>query len=66
MKYHLISGGCGFVGKNMVKRLYSTTNDRIVFIDNLLVGKHPSTWLDVEKTKNIKDIEKWVEETYCR
>ena len=22
MKTHLISGGCGFVGRNMVKRLY--------------------------------------------
>ena len=57
MKYHLISGGCGFVGRNMVKRIYSTTNDRIVFIDNLLVGPHPSEWLPVEKTGDIKDIE---------
>lgn len=57
MKYHLISGGCGFVGRNMVKRLYNTTNDRIVFIDNLLVGKHPSEWLSVPKTGDIKDIE---------
>ena len=46
MKTHLISGGCGFVGRNMVKRLYNTTNDRILFIDNLSVGKHPSEWLE--------------------
>jgi UDP-glucose 4-epimerase len=57
MKIHLVSGGCGFVGRNMVKRLYRTTNDTILFIDNLMVGTHPSTWLDVPKTKDINDIE---------
>ena len=35
MKTHLISGGCGFVGRNMVQRLYKNTTDRILFIDNL-------------------------------
>ncbi len=35
MKTHLISGGCGFVGRNIVKRLYKNTEDRILFIDNL-------------------------------
>ena len=39
MKNHLISGGCGFVGRNMVKRLYKTTKDRILFIDNLSVER---------------------------
>ncbi len=47
MKTHLVSGGCGFVGKNMVRRLYASTKDRIIFVDNLLVGKDPETWLDV-------------------
>ena len=47
MKNHLISGGCGFVGRNMVKRLYRSTQDRIVFVDDLSVGTDPSTWLDV-------------------
>ncbi|HMP32339.1 MAG TPA: NAD-dependent epimerase/dehydratase family protein, partial [Saprospiraceae bacterium] len=45
MKTHLVSGGCGFVGRNMVKRLYNTTNDQILFIDDLSVGTHPNTWL---------------------
>jgi UDP-glucose 4-epimerase len=45
MKTHLISGGCGFVGRNMVKRLYNTTLDRVIFVDDLSVGTHPSTWL---------------------
>ncbi len=49
MKFHLISGGCGFVGRNMVQRIYKTTNDAVVFIDNLLVGKHPSEWLGLPR-----------------
>ena len=56
MKNHLISGGCGFVGKNMVKRLYNTTSDTILFIDNLSVGTHPSTWLDKPAVKEIKNL----------
>lgn len=51
MKFHLVSGGCGFVGRNMVKRLYRTTDDRIIFVDNLSVGTHPSTWLDEAQTR---------------
>lgn len=46
MKTHLISGGCGFVGRNMVKRLFATTKDNILFIDDLSVGTHPTTWLE--------------------
>ena len=57
MKTHLVSGGCGFVGKNMVRRLYNTTNDRILFIDDLSVGTHPKTWLDAPFQKNIEEIE---------
>ena len=57
MKTHLVSGGCGFVGKNMVRRLFSTTNDRIIFIDDLSVGTHPKTWLEEPHQKNIKEIE---------
>ena len=57
MKIHLVSGGCGFVGRNMVKRLYRTTQDKILFIDNLMVGTHPSTWLDVPKVRQIDDME---------
>ncbi len=47
MNYHLITGGCGFVGRNFVKRLYRTTSDTIFFIDDLSVGTHPSTWLPI-------------------
>ena len=56
MKTHLISGGCGFVGRNMVKRLYNNTQDRILFIDNLSVGKHPSEWLEIPLKKTVKSL----------
>lgn len=46
MKIHLVSGGCGFVGRNMVKRLLSTTNDHIFMVDDLSIGRHPSEWLE--------------------
>ncbi len=62
MKIHLVSGGCGFVGRNMVKRLYQTTTDTILFIDNLLVGTHPSTWLDAEKVGDNADAEVYGED----
>ncbi len=57
MKIHLVSGGCSFIGRNMVKRLYQTTSDTILFIDNLLTGEqHPSNWLDLEKVGENQDI----------
>jgi len=54
MNYHLITGGCGFVGRNFVKRLHQSTNDTIFFVDDLSVGTHPSTWLPIG-TKNRKN-----------
>ncbi len=57
MKIHLVSGGCGFVGKNMVKRLLKTTDDAILVIDDLSVGTHPNTWLDIPLKRKIEDIE---------
>jgi nucleoside-diphosphate-sugar epimerase len=45
-KIHLVSGGCGFVGRNMVKRLLNTTKDRIFMVDDLSIGRHPSEWLE--------------------
>lgn len=56
MKIHLVSGGCGFVGRNMVKRLYQTTNDTILFIDNLSTGEPPATWLGVEQVGKNEDM----------
>ncbi len=57
MKMHLVSGGCGFVGRNMVKRLLSTTNDRVFVVDDLSIGTHPSTWLHEFTSKMSGDLE---------
>lgn len=45
MSIHLVSGACGFVGRNIVKRLLSTTDDSIFMADDLSIGLHPSEWL---------------------
>lgn len=57
MKIHLISGACGFVGRNMVKRVYRTTPDTIFAVDDLSIGTHPSTWMDYSKSGRIGDVE---------
>lgn len=62
MKNHLISGGCGFVGRNMVKRLYNTTQDRILFVDDLSVGTGPSNWLGLPKVKEDGALSIWGED----
>ncbi|MCO5276351.1 MAG: NAD-dependent epimerase/dehydratase family protein [Saprospiraceae bacterium] len=62
MKVHLVSGGCGFVGRNMVKRLYKTTQDKVFFIDDLSVGTDPSTWLDQAFLKEINGIKVYGED----
>jgi UDP-glucose 4-epimerase len=47
MNIHLVSGGCGFVGRNLVKRLLKTTNDILFVIDDLSAGTpSPDAWLD--------------------
>ncbi|SFC31349.1 Nucleoside-diphosphate-sugar epimerase [Flexibacter flexilis DSM 6793] len=48
MKFHLVSGACGFVGRNLVKRLLKITDDYIVMVDDLSTGTHPSTWLPAQ------------------
>ncbi len=57
MKIHLVSGGCGFVGRNVVRRLLQTTNDHIFVVDDLSIGRHPSQWLDNFTGKMNKDME---------
>lgn len=56
-KTHLVSGGCGFVGRNMVKRLLSTTEDRILIIDNLSTGLSPLLWLNLPLNKTIGNLQ---------
>ena len=61
MKNILISGGCGFVGRNMVRRLAEDTNNRILFIDDLSVGDHADEWLDYPKVSSEGNISKYGE-----
>lgn len=56
-KIHLVSGGCGFVGRNMTRKLYKNTSDFILLVDNLSVGKHPSEWLNLPLNKKEKGVE---------
>jgi UDP-glucuronate decarboxylase len=39
MKYILITGGCGFIGSNLIKKLLEDPNNYILCIDNLITGK---------------------------
>jgi nucleoside-diphosphate-sugar epimerase len=57
MKIHLISGACGFVGRNMVKRLYRTTRDHLFMVDDLSIGTHPSNWMEYSNSRMVKDLE---------
>ena len=41
----LITGGCGFVGRHLVKDLLAEGSD-VWALDNLFTGKHPDTWLE--------------------
>lgn len=57
MKLHLITGACGFVGRNMTKRLYNITNDQLLLIDDLSIGLHPSKWFPGYQSRKYKDLE---------
>lgn len=57
MNVHIVTGGCGFVGRNMVKYLYTNTKDAIFIIDDLSSGLSPDTWLDSPKILNFKNVE---------
>lgn len=56
-KIHLVSGGCGFVGRNLVKRLLKTTEDYIFVVDDLSAGTDPGQWYDQPLIKEHKDIQ---------
>lgn len=46
MAIHLVSGGCGFVGRNLVKRLLKSTGDTLFVVDDLSTGTAPEKWLE--------------------
>ncbi len=57
MKFHLVSGACGFVGRNMVRRLLKVTEDKIFMVDDLSIGIHPSEWIEQYTARKVRDIE---------
>jgi UDP-glucose 4-epimerase len=60
MSFFLVTGACGFVGRNLVKRLLQTHPEAtILMVDDLSVGTRPETWLPsnyVAKTSTQKDL----------
>ena len=58
MKIHLVTGACGFVGRNLVKRLLNTTSDFLVLVDDLSTGTHPSTWLNPKELQGNQDTQR--------
>ena len=43
-----VTGGCGFVGRHLVKKLLAK-GDSIWILDNLSTGKHPDVWLQHDR-----------------
>jgi nucleoside-diphosphate-sugar epimerase len=54
MKVHIVTGGCGFVGRNMVRWLLENTEDGILVVDDLSSGVHPDNWLKPKDVKHQK------------
>lgn len=57
MKFHLVTGGAGFVGRNVVKRILRTSYDKVFVVDDLSTGLHPSEWLIDSTSYANKDLE---------
>lgn len=55
MKKILITGGCGFVGRHLIKRLSRNKNNEITIVDNLSTGLRFNDWPEHLKCK-IKEI----------
>jgi len=52
----LVTGGCGFVGRNLVRSLLAD-NDEIWIVDDLSTGRHPDEWLSPEDRGRVTFIE---------
>jgi len=59
MKKILVTGGCGFVGRNLIFKLLKENNNDIWVIDDLSLGINISKWDNL----NVKKIKKY--KSYC-
>lgn len=50
MKRILITGACGFVGRNLTRRLVERGQHSLLLIDDLSAGIHPDLWLGLPLT----------------
>ena len=41
-KYIIVTGGAGFIGSNLIKKIIRDTNFKIISIDNYSTGKKKS------------------------
>jgi nucleoside-diphosphate-sugar epimerase len=51
-KSTLITGGCGFVGRNLIRKLVD--EEDVWIIDDLSIGLHPDIWLNKSYKKNFQ------------
>lgn len=56
MKIILVTGGAGFLGRNLCKKLLENSNNYVICVDNLVTGSH----------KNIEEFEKNTNFTFLR
>ena len=54
----LVTGGCGFVGRHLIAKLKQQFK-RIVLIDNLSTGRHPSEWLALSPAERDGEFQVW-------
>ena len=44
MKHYVVTGGAGFIGSALVRRLLKEGAEKVTVIDNLLTGHRKRTW----------------------
>jgi nucleoside-diphosphate-sugar epimerase len=56
MKKILVTGGCGFVGRNLIFKLLEEKKNQIWIIDDLSIGINPNKWnnIKIKRTKKHK------------